>query len=84
MMNIIADDTLKVTANNDLETMVKVSLQKYNDFISLEARACAVVEYISRSDYPKAEEILGIIGTDYALQVADKISANKLKSEVSS
>lgn len=67
------------------ETTISLTLEQYNHFISLEARVCAAVEYISRSDYPKAEEILGIIGTDHAIEVANRIDVkDKTGGEISS
>lgn len=75
---------LEITANNDSQETVKVSLQRYNFFVSLEARTRAAVEYASRSKYASVEDILAIIGTNYALEVVDKVSTkDSTKSEVS-
>lgn len=58
---------------------VKISTEKYDYLVKLEARVSAVVDMIAHDKYLSDEDILRLIGTDKALRVADNIKAEDEK-----
>ncbi len=55
--------------------MMNISEERYEQLISIEARANAVVDYICSNKYMEIKDILIILGTEKATRRANEIIA---------
>lgn len=59
---------------------VTISLERFEELISLEQRVSVVVERIFHNNYITTEDLLWIIGTETAVEIAQEIRDKEEKS----
>lgn len=57
--------------------VVVIPLQRYDELLDIETRVDVAVERMSRNKNMNVEDILRILGTELALEVADEIEIEK-------
>ena len=56
-----------------MDNSVTISIERYDELLNIETRVKVVVEIIERDGYLNTEILLRTLGTEYAVEVADRI-----------
>ena len=56
-----------------MDNSVTISTERYDELLDIETRVNVVVEIIERDGYLNTESLLRTFGTEYAVEVADRI-----------
>ena len=55
------------------DSRITITTERFSEFIKIETRVDILVDMIERDEFVSKEEILRIIGTEKAIEVADRI-----------
>lgn len=56
-----------------MDNSVTISIERYNELLDIETRVDVVVDMIARNDYVSMSNVLRILGSEYAIDAANKI-----------
>lgn len=62
--------------------VVVIPLQRYEELLDIETRVDVAVERINNNKYIHAEDVLRILGTEFALEIADEIKKENEKERI--
>lgn len=56
-----------------MDNSVTISIERYDELLDIETRVNVVVDMIARNDYVSRSNVLRILGSEYAIDAANKI-----------
>ena len=56
-----------------MDNSVTISIERYDELLDIETRVNVIVEIIEMDGYLNTESLLRTLGTEYAVEVADRI-----------
>lgn len=66
----------------DEQQKISITLGRYAQLLELEARVNIIVERIDHDEYMNVEELLWALGTENAVEIAQKMRDEKEKEEM--
>ena len=74
---LILNSESSLAKETTFETFVSIPVYKYEYFVSLEMRVNVLLDMLENNNYVSTEEILRILGTELAIEEADKWEKEK-------
>lgn len=74
---LILESENSLAKETTFETFVSIPIYKYNDFVSLEMRVNVLLDMLENNNYVSTDEILRTLGTELAIEEADRWEKEK-------